>query len=370
MKIALVGTRGIPAHYGGFETCAEELSKRLVKRGHEVWVYGRSGYYKIKRKEYLGIKLKYIPAFKIKILDTLSHTFLSLLHTLSKNFDIILVFNYGNSPLLILSEILCKHVLLHMDGLEWRREKWKGFGEKYYKFAEWLSTKLAVDLIVDSKSIKEYFKKKYGESTHFIPYGADLEFSRDRHILERFSLEPEDYFLQITRFEPENNPLLSIEAFQRLKTNKKLVLVGGVQYRSEYSEKIYSVRDPRVKLLGFIYDKKILRELFCNCYAYIHGNEVGGTNPALLQAMGAGCYIISRDVPFNREVLLDAGIYYNKDAYDLAAKLSWALRNGEEIKKKGEEARKIIKNHYTWDRVVDKYLEYFYSFSGHGEQSK
>jgi glycosyltransferase involved in cell wall biosynthesis len=362
MKIALIGTRGIPAQYGGFETCAEELSKRLVKKGHEVWVYGRSGYYEQKLKEYLGVRLVYLPELKVKTLDTLSHTFLSLLHAISKNYDIILVFNYANSPLLILPKFLGRDVILHVDGLEWRREKWKGFGKKYYKFAEWVSAKLPIDLIADSQSIRRYFKEIYGKSSYFIPYGADLQFSSQREILKQFSLEPQEYFLQITRFEPENNPLLSIEAFQRTDTNKCLVLVGGVQYKTEYSEKIFSIKDPRIKLLGFIYDEKILRELLCNCYAYIHGNEVGGTNPALLQAMASGCFVICRDVPYNREVLRDAGIYFKKDMDDLSVKLSWSLKNYNQIKEKGEQGRKIIKNDYIWNRVTDNYIGIFNLF--------
>jgi len=362
MKIALIGTRGIPAHYGGFETVAEELSQRLVKKGHEVWVYGRSGYYEKKLKEYGGVKLVYLPELKIKALDTLSHTFLSLLHALPKNYDIILVFNYANSPLLMLPKLMGKNVILHVDGLEWGREKWKGFGKEYYKFAEWLSTKLSVNLISDSKSIQRYFKEKYGKKAHFVSYGADLQFSRDIHLLERFNLKPQEYFLQITRFEPENNPLLSIKAFQRTDTNKYLVLVGGVQYRTEYSEKIFSIKDPRIKSLGFVYDKKILKALLCNCYAYIHGNEVGGTNPALLQAMASGCFVICRDVPFNREVLQNAGIYFQKSVDDLFEKLSWSLQNYNQIKKKGEEGRKIIKDDYSWEKVVDKYLEIFSRF--------
>ena len=361
MKIALIGSRGIPAHYGGFETCAEELSKRLVKKGHEVWVYGRSGYYPEKLKEYEGVKLAYFPAFKMKALDTLSHTFLSLIHALFKKYDVILVFNYANSPLLILHRWLGKNVILHLDGLEWSREKWKGLGEKYFKFAEWLATKLSLDLIADSQSIRDYYGEKYGRSAHFIPYGADLQYSREKHLIEKFGLEPQGYFLQITRFEPENNPLLSIRAFQGLETKKRLVLVGGIQYKTEYSEAIFATKTPQISLLGSIYDKRILGELLCNCYAYIHGNEVGGTNPALLQAMASGCFVISRDVPFNREVLQDAGIYFQKDVGDLIEKISWALHRPDEIKRKGEEGRDIIKRSYSWEKVVDEYERLFES---------
>jgi len=359
MKIALIGSRGIPATYGGFETCAEELSKRLVKRGHQVWVYGRSGYFDKKLREYEGVKLAYFPAIRIKALDTLSHTFLSLIHAQIKRYEGILVFNYANSPLLIFHKWLGGNVILHLDGLEWSREKWKGLGEKYFKFAEWLAAKLSLDLVSDSRSIRDYFGEKYRRGSHFIPYGADLQYSKEKHLLEKFGLEPQDYILQITRFEPENNPLLSIQAFRKMETAKRLVLVGGVQYKTEYSESIFAAKDPRISLLGSIYDKRILRELLCNCYAYIHGNEAGGTNPALLQAMASGCFVISRDVPFNREVLRDAGIYFQKNVDDLCEKISWALQRPDETRIKGEKGRDIIRESYSWESVVDEYEKLF-----------
>ena len=359
MKIAILGIRGVPARYGGFETCAEELGKRLANKGYEVWVYCRSSYYKEKLKNYLGIKLIYLPSIEIKFLETLSHTFLSLVHALFRKYDILVVFNNANSPLLIFHSLIGKKIILNVDGLEWKREKWGFLGKKYYKFAEWLSTKLSIELIADSKEIKKYYKEKYKKNVNYIPYGADLKFSENKSILKKFDLEPGEYFLQITRFEPENNPLFTVRAFEMLNTNKKLVMVGGVKYKSKYSEEIYSTQDKRIKFLGFVYDRDILRELLCNCYAYIHGNEVGGTNPALLEAMASGCFVICRNVPFNREVLQDAGIYFEKDVRDLREKLRWSLVNSEKIKKLGEEARKIIKKNHDWDFILEQYEKLF-----------
>jgi len=354
-----MGTRGIPARYGGFETCAQELGLRLVKQGHEVSVYCRTGYYDEKLPEYKGVKLIHLPECKIKFLDTLSHTWLSLVHGVGKKYDVILVFNYANSPLLVLPKLLRKNVILHLDGLEWRREKWKGLGKMYFQFAEWLSMRLGTDLIADSKCLVRYYKDKYQKRVHFIPYGADLQVSQRPETLDQWGLKPGEYFLQITRFEPENNPLLSIQAFEKTDTDKSLVLVGGVQYRSVYTQEIYAHKDSRIKRPGFIYDPAVLRELLCNCYAYIHGNEVGGTNPSLLQAMASGCFVICRDVAFNREVLQDAGIYFKKDKGSLLSQLNWALDHDHQIKEKQEQARNIIKRHYDWDSVVGKYLEIF-----------
>jgi glycosyltransferase involved in cell wall biosynthesis len=355
MKIAIMGTRGIPARYGGFETCAEELAVRLVKRKYEVSVYCRSHFFGQMPNKYLGVELIFLPAIKIKFLETLSHTLFSIFHSLNKRFDVYLVFNYGNSPLLLFLLLAGKKVILHTDGLEWKRSKWSWLGRLYYLFAEWLGAKLPVPLISDSREIERYYFRKYKRITHWIPYGATPSQSENPELLQRFGLMPRDYFLQVTRFEPENNPLLTVQAFEGLKINKKLVLVGGVTYRSSYSERIKQTRDQRVILPGFIYEKRILRELLTNCYSYIHGNEVGGTNPALLEAMAAGCFIIARDVPFNREVLQDAGIYFQKNVQDLREKMVWALDNPDEIRRRGQRAQDIIREKYTWDQIINKY---------------
>jgi glycosyltransferase involved in cell wall biosynthesis len=359
MRIALAGTRGIPARYGGFETCAEELSVRLAARGHDVRVYCRSGYYKNKLREYNGVKLFYLPELRIKFLDTLSHTFLSLVHALWQRVDILLVFNTANSPLLLFPRLWGKRVFLHMDGLEWKRGKWGKLGRTYFRYAERLAVKLGIQLITDSEKLQQYYQKRYGRRASFIPYGADLQKSRNPDLLDKYGLKPGEYFLQITRFEPENNPLLSLRAFQRTDTHKSLVLVGGARYGSAYAEEIYSKKDPRIKRPGFIYDPEDLRELLCGCYAYIHGNEVGGTNPALLQAMASGCFVICRDVPYNREVLQDAGIYFKKEKESLLEQLTWTIKNESWLKDQGEAARAIIRERYNWSRVVDRYLEIF-----------
>jgi glycosyltransferase involved in cell wall biosynthesis len=181
--------------------------------------------------------------------------------------------------------------------------------------------------------------------------------SRNPSLISRFGLRPGEYFLQVTRFEPENNPLLTVRAFEGLDTAKKLVLIGGSKYEGRYQEelKAAAARDPRVVFPGFIYDKDILRELLTNAFAYIHGNEVGGTNPALLEAMAAGRFVIARDVPYNVEVLGDAGAYFQKDEAALREKMARALANPEKLAGFGERARAIIMERYDWDKITDAY---------------
>jgi glycosyltransferase involved in cell wall biosynthesis len=365
MRIAIIGTRGVPARYGGFETCAEELGKRLVQNQHTVDVFCRSQYYEKRPRQYLGMRLIYLPSLSLKSLETLSHGFLSLLDASTKSYDIVLVFNPANGPLLLLPRLIGQKTVLNVDGLEWERKKWSRLGKIYHKLGARMATKLADVLVADSLEMQKYYLKKFNKETEFIPYGADLQSSQDKSILSRYGLDPGEYFLQVTRFEPENNPLLPIQALDHLRTDKKLVLVGGVKYPSPYSKRIFSTQDKRIRFAGFIYDQTVLRELLANCLAYIHGNEAGGTNPALLQAMASGCFVIARDVVFNREVLQDAGLYFNQDAKDLAAKMQWAIENADRLSPFKQKAKAIIASKYNWDDVARSYIRVFYRLRSH-----
>jgi glycosyltransferase involved in cell wall biosynthesis len=360
LRIALIGTRGVPANYGGFETCVEEIGWRLARKGHSVTVYCRSGYYHEKLESYKGMKLVYLPNLKKKTLDTLSHTAISMFHALSQNYDIYMVFNAANSPAVFILKLFGKKIAINTDGLEWKRGKWGTFAKKYYLFCEWLSSKLANRLISDSPSIEKYYWERYGVESSIIAYGAETMESKTPEIIRQIGIEPNEYFLQITRFEPENNPLFTIQAYKKLETHKKLVLVGGVKYKSEYFNKMKKESTPKIMMPGFIYDKDLLRELWCNCYAYIHGNEVGGTNPALLQSMAAGCFTIAINVHFNKDVLNDCGHYFDKNPESLADKMAWVLSNPDSLKPYKDKAKQRIKDYYSWDLITDKYESLFF----------
>jgi glycosyltransferase involved in cell wall biosynthesis len=359
MRIALIGTRGVPARYGGFETCAEEIGRRLAARGHEITVYARSRFYPMPSVEWRGMRVVSLPAVRIKALETLSHTARSLADAARRGFDVLLVFNGANSPLLRLRRFHGVPTVLHADGLEWKRGKWGRFGRAYQRWAERITARHGGPLIADSAEIQRYYRERYGRETIKIAYGADIRTSSRPDLLEPLGLRPGGYILQITRFEPENNPDLTVAAFEGWPADKTLVLVGGAPYSSRYARKIASARDPRIIRPGFIYDKDLLRELLTNAWAYVHGNEVGGTNPALLEAMAAGCFVIARDVPFNREVLGEAGVYFQKDAADLRAKLAWARDHEGELGPRKTAAVEIIRGRYDWDRVTDAYEELF-----------
>lgn len=361
MKIAMIGTRGVPARYGGFETCVEELGKRLAVKGHRVTVYCRTSYYDDRPIGYKGMELVYLPNVKLRSLDTLSHTFISICHALWQSFDVLMVFNAANSPALLLPRTLGMNIVVNPDGLEWKRGKWGRIGRRYYKLSEWLSAKLASRIIADSPGIKEYYHAEYGADSICIAYGAYVADSSRPELLDSLGLAPGNYYLQITRFEPENNPLLTVQAFQRLKTDKKLVLIGDVPYQSAYSQLIKRSAGANVLLPGFVYEQDLLHELWCNCYAYIHGNEVGGTNPALLQAMACGSFVIARNIDFNRHVLSGCGIFYEKTVDSLTQAMEWSLRRGLDLSEYKRCAQARIRDHYSWESVADQYEAVFQS---------
>ena len=262
LKIALIGTRGVPANYGGFETCVEELGKRLVTKGHEVTVYCRDSYYDVKREKYLGMNLVYLPNAQKRTIDTLSHTFFSAWHSLLKNFDIYMVFNAANSLLVVPLRMFNRKIAINTDGLEWRRSKWGYAGKSFYKISEKIACLIANRIVADSKGIKQYYSTKHATDSTEIAYGAYVKSTFRTNIIHEMGLKSDEYFLQITRFEPENHPLLSIQAFNRLGTNKKLVLVGGNPYPTDYTQNIEQEINENILLPGFIYDQEVLEQLW------------------------------------------------------------------------------------------------------------
>ena len=359
LRVAFVGTRGVPANYGGFETCVEEIGRRLVDKGHCVTVYCRNSYYVNKQKEYSGMHLVHLPNLSSKTLDTMSHTFLSVLHALFGKYDICMVFNAANSFFLLPLRLSGKIIAINTDGLEWRRSKWGLAGKTYYKLAEKVACVLANRIVTDSKGMKDYYKKRYGIDSSEIAYGAPIQTTTSSQFIENMGLKKRGYFLQITRFEPENYPLLTIKAFKKLNTKKKLVLVGGNPYPSQYTREIEKDAGGNVLLPGFIYDQDILKELWCNCYAYVHGNSVGGTNPALLQTMASGCFSIASDISFNHDVLDNCGIFYKTNKESLAEKMQWTLDHEDQLDTYRQKAQHRVREHYTWDRIADQYEELF-----------
>jgi glycosyltransferase involved in cell wall biosynthesis len=351
MRIAILGTRGIPANYGGFETFAEELSVRLAARGHEVVVYCRERH---DFSEYRGVRLVSLPTIHHKYFDTLAHTFLSTLHLIAHRVDAALYCNAANAVFTILPRLCGIPVALNVDGIERKRRKWNVFAKAWYQVSEYLSTILPNRFVTDAQAIREYYMQRYGKDSLFIPYGAESGRVGTRDALDRLGLAPYQYFLYVSRMEPENRALEVREAFEQVPTAMNLALIGDAPHAEEYIRRVRETRDGRVLIPGAIYGIGY-RELGSWCFAYIHATEVGGTHPALIEAMGRGNLVLYFETPENTEVCGDAGLPY-RDAAGLAARIGQTLEMTEaERVCYREKATGRARERYNWDSVTTQY---------------
>lgn len=359
MKIAILGTRGIPARYGGFETFAEELSTRLAARGHELTVYTRQ---REGRPAYRGVMLRYLPTIRHKYLDTIAHTFLSTLDLLVRRADAALYCNAANAVFTWIPRLTGIPVALNVDGLERKRRKWNRLARTWYLVSERLATFCPTATVSDAAQIAEYYNKRYGKTTRFIPYGAATGRLPGTRVLAELGLEPERYFLYVSRMEPENNALLVREAFEQVRTGMKLALVGDAPYARAYIDRVKDTRDRRILLPGAIYGEGY-HELQSHCFAYIHATEVGGTHPALIEAMGRGALVLFLNTPENAEVAGGAGIPFEHGT--LREKLEYVL--GMPAAEQNEWRRRAaarVAERYSWDAVTDAYEKLLLGLAG------
>lgn len=359
MRIAFTGVRGVPDLYSGFETAATEISTRLADKGHDVTVYCRRGYGDEDEKTYRGVRKIYLPRLQTKQLDTLSHTFLSCIHLFFHPVDAVVVFNAGNGPFCSILKLRGQPFACNTDGIEWERLKWGRVARLYWRFATWCCMKLAPEIIADAEKLQELYREWYGRGSTYIAYGAHVETGEHPEILEQYGLQPNEYFFVASRLEPENNAELTVRAFEGVTTDKKLVIAGGANYRSRFIEELKRTRDPRIVFLGPIYEPGHIKELHCNCYAYVHGNEVGGTNPALLKALGYGNCVLYLDCGhrFNAEVAGQAGIPYPKDVAGLRARIQDLVDRPGKVEAYRALGPERIRQRYTWDFIAERYEE-------------
>jgi glycosyltransferase involved in cell wall biosynthesis len=359
LRIAILGTRGVPASYGGFETFAERLSTRLVARGHEVTVYCRSHYVSQQLKEYKGVRLKVLPTIQHKYFDTIAHTFLSALHGMIARYDVALVCNAANAPFAPLLRLAGTPVAINVDGLEHKRKKWNWMGRQYYLLCERLATWLPNEVVTDARVIQEYYMAQYQTPSTMIAYGADIERHPNQEAARRWGVDTDGYVLYVSRLEPENNAHLAIEAFRKVKTERKLLIVGDAPYAEDYKNRLRALAagDERIIFTGFVFGEDY-RALQQNAYCYIHATEVGGTHPALIEAMGYGNCVLTLATPENLEVVGEAGIPY-KDADDLAAQLQRALDDEALVSDYRQRAQAHVREQYDWEGIVDRYESLF-----------
>lgn len=368
MKIAFVSTRGIPNNYGGFEQFAEYISVGLAQRGHDVTVYSPK-FHPYQHDNYKGVKIKHIyspETWMGSSVGSFFYDFASLKDALkNEDFDIIYEAGYTSIiPAYIWFDVKKRKrpiFTTNMDGLENKRSKFNPIVRRFLDWEEKMAVKYSHYLIADNMGIHDYYKEKYGKESKFLAYGANIHDDFNAEYLKEFGLKPEEYYILIARLEPENNIIMAIEGYLHSKENgrRPLIIVGktNTPHGKELVKKYENEKN--VRFVGGIYDFKKLDSVRHFSRAYFHGHSVGGTNPSLLEAMAAGCFIFAHDNIFNRAVLKDNAWYYPS-----ALKVSEFLDNIDTIVDKHKiefiaQNIDVIRNEYSWEHLVDEHEKYF-----------
>ncbi len=361
MNISIIGTRGYPYVYSGYETFVAELAPRLTARGHIVTVYCHRGLFGSYPKIVDGVQLRYIPSIKSKTLSQFTNSLLSTLDVCCRGNDVVFYVNSANGPFGLLTKLFRQKTAINVDGLEWLRPKWKGLGAKYFYTASKLATKLFNVVVSDSESMAEIYRREFSAESVVIAYGAHISTSQKPELLQKYNLSPDEYYLVVGRLIPDNNAADIVRGFEQTKTKRKLVIVGDVPYKDAYAESIRQTKDLRIIFTGYVRDAEVLRELYCNSYVYIHGHEFGGTNPTLLMALASGCCVLALDTVFSREVLdgEEHGVYFKKEPNELTRLIHHMDSDESLVKAFRAKAKKRIEEKYTWEKITNQYEKLF-----------
>jgi glycosyltransferase involved in cell wall biosynthesis len=380
MQIALLGTRGIPARYGGFETFAEQLSCRLVQRGHQVTVYARRPFFSqtATPAEFQGVSIQYCPTIFHKYLETPLHALTSFLHLFTTRFDVALLCNAANSPFAFLVNLRRVPLAINVDGIERRRSKWNALGRLWYQLGERASVCFADRVVSDAQVIADYYQERYSCSSSVIAYGALALRRPAGTVLAELGVKPGEYLLYVSRLEPENNALGVIQAYamlcslrsaEQLPAPFPLVIVGDAPYASEYKDSLRAAVVPGVIFAGFRF-AEAYQELQSHCYLYIQATEVGGTHPALIEAMAYGNCVLANSTPENREVLAESGEFYPlNDFRALAELMARMLVEPEQVKQLGQRAHARATAVYDWEAITSQYERLFQEMLGNNSTS-
>jgi glycosyltransferase involved in cell wall biosynthesis len=366
MKVAIIGSRGYPYVYSGYETFVKELSERMVKRGISVKVYCHRNLFTEKPPRVNGIELVYMPTIETKVLSQLIHSFLSMLHACCSGTDVILAVNAANGPWGIIAKIFRKPTCINVDGMEWLRPKWKGLGARYFRFSAWLSTKLYDIIITDAEEMRKVYLEEFNTDSTVIAYGANIRYPQNPALISPFGLETNGYYLIVGRLIPDNNADLLVQGFLKAGSAKKLVVVGDVPYADRYADAIKARASDRILFLGYITDSEILAELYHHCFAYLHGHEFGGTNPTMLKAMAYGSAILAMDTRFNREMLMGEkyGLLFQKNAVSLAELMQRIEKQPHLTESLRQQAREGLTGRYDWEQITDAYIALLQKLAG------
>jgi len=355
LRVAILGHRGIPNSYGGFESFAQHMAEKLVELGVNTTVYCRSHYFAEKPENYKGAKLIYLPAIDNKSLETLFHTFISVMHLVFKNTaDTILMVNVGNAPMALLARLFGKKVILCVDGLDWERKKWGRVARTYLKICSHLAKYSANEIVTDATSVQEFYLTKRKVNSTLIPYGTDIE-----NITETnpgiSNLKTKEYFIYVARFEPENNPLKVVKDYVLSGVKMPLVMIGDNRYNKKYVDEVKESANSNVIFLGYVFGKKY-KTLLKNSLAYIRAAEVGGASPAVIEAMGKDVCVIANNREENKEIIGDTGFTYNLNSFELAQIFKEIEKDPTLAIAKGKTAGARAMLKFNWDRIACEYL--------------
>ena len=369
MTIALIGSRGYPIVYSGYETFVKEVAERFAAQEIIVRVYCHKSLFKQRPKILNGIELVYVPTIETKILSQLVHSFLSMMHACISDADVILAVNAANGPWGLIARIFRKKTAINVDGMEWLRPKWKGLGARYFKFAARLSTRLYDRIITDAEAMRSVYLEQFNTDSTVIAYGANIRYSQNPRLIEQFGLLDQGYYLIVGRLIPDNNADLLLAGFLAAHSDKKLVVVGDVPYADTYAQGMKAMASEQVIFLGYVTDQDVLAELYHHCYAYLHGHEFGGTNPTMLKAMAYGCAILALDTSFNREMLQEGqfGQFFLKSSQSVALSLQDAEKQPEILTNLRLNARNGLTQKYNWDQVTNAYINLFKELTKNGK---
>tara|TARA_X000000950_G_scaffold227085_1_gene274075 strand:+ start:1858 stop:2967 length:1110 start_codon:yes stop_codon:yes gene_type:complete len=363
LKISIIGSRGYPYVYSGYETLVKELSERLVKSGHSVRVYCHRSLFKQKPEKINDIELIYMPSIETKFLSQFVNSFFSFLHVCFSDTDVVLVVNSANGPFGLFTKLFRKKTCVNVDGLEWLRPKWKGLGSLYFKLSSKLSTILFDEVITDSTEMSRVYLEKFNKKSTVITYGPTMIDNNNITFLKKYNLQPKNYYLIVGRLIPDNNSKLIIEGFIKSKSLKSLVVVGDVPYNDKYAEIVKSYSSKNIILTGYIKNLEELSSLYKNCFGYIHGHQYGGTNPTMINALFFKSHILALDTPFNREMLMfKTSYFFEKDIDSISNKINKFEKNY--IKLKEENKNYKLPKLYNWDLISRKYLNLFQNLVG------
>lgn len=361
MKIAIIGTRGIPNSYGGFEQFAEYLSVGLVNRGHSVTVYNVH-FHEYNQSEFRGVTIKkiYSPEKQIGAAANFIYDYLCLKDALKQDFDIIYEAGYhSNAPSYYLLKKDSPIVITNMDGIEWKRTKWSYFTRKLIRQLEKLAVRKSDYLVSDNTAIQEYYKKEFGVESFYIAYGADLVTQFEQNIVSAYNIAVQQYFLLVARLEPENNIEIILDGYILSEDSRPFLVIGNAETKyGKFLQKKFSNKN--IRFLGGIYNKNVLDSLRYYSALYFHGHSVGGTNPSLLEAMASEALIAAHDNFFNKSVLNINALYF-VNVKDVASIINGLdlLENTSKAKFKINNRREI-ENYYSWEFIISQYENLFY----------